>query len=326
MHRRKKALVAAKIAVTLALLAYIVHRLDWADVGHLLSGVRPGLYLSAVAVLGVSYALVTLRWRSLLVGQGLVLRYRSALSIDLVAAFLNSFLPGATGGDAARVYYASRLFPGELTRLVATAVFDRVLGLFVLLSLGYGAFLLRPAITNGSEFLRRLVTILPPLLACGAVAAGLLLFLPRGSIPGALRRPIERAAHVPIVGRLLLFARGLRQRPQYPLLGIACSLLAQLAGFLAGYLSAHALGLQLDYFEIALTLAIVQTAVSLPISISGYGVREVVLIALFSALGVARGHPEVAVAFSVLLITAQLSWSLAGGVWFLLRRSVPRER
>jgi len=323
VNRRRKALLAVKIAVTLALLAYIVQRLHWADVGRILSGVRLGLYLPAIMVQGVSYALVTLRWRVLLAGQGLALRYRSALSIDLVAAFLNSFLPGSTGGDAARVYYASRLFTGEVTRLVGTALFDRLLGLLVLLSLGYTAFLLRPAIAEGNPSLLRLLTVLPPVLACGATAAALLLFLPRGKLPGALRRLIERAADAPIAGRLLLFARRLRHHPRYPLIGIACSLLAQFAGFLAAHLSARALGLRLDYFEIALILAIVQTAVSLPISIGGYGVREVVLIALFSAIGVARGHPEVAVAFSLLLVMAQLSWSLVGGVWFLVRPSIP---
>jgi len=319
VNRRHKALLAVKIAITLALLVYIVRRLHWADVGRILSEVRPWLYLPAVLVLGVSYALVTLRWRTLLAGQDLVLRYRSALSIDLVAAFLNSFLPGSTGGDAARVYYASRVFPGEVTRLVATALFDRALGLFVLLSMGYAAFLLRPAIVAGNKPLLRLLTVLPPLLTCGAIAATLLLFLPRGKLPSALRRLLERAAHVRIASRLLLFAQGLRRHPEYLMLGIACSLLAQLAGFLAAHLSARALGIPLDYFEIALILAIVQTAVSLPISIGGHGVREVVLIAMFSAMGVAQGHPETAVAFSVLLVLAQLSWSLVGGLWFAAR-------
>ncbi len=70
-------------------------------------------------------------------------------------------------------------------------------------------------------------------------------------------------------------------------------------------------------------MAITQTAVSLPISVAGHGVSEVVLIGIFSAMGVASGRPESAIAFSVLWFSAQLVWSLVGGVWFAIR---PRHR
>jgi hypothetical protein len=63
----------------------------------------------------------------------------------------------------------------------------------------------------------------------------------------------------------------------------------------------------------------------LPITINGHGLRELLLIAYFTQLGVNLGARtdisvrEVAVAFSLLMVANDLLWSLPGGWQYLMR-------
>jgi uncharacterized protein (TIRG00374 family) len=319
MTARARVALLLKIAVTVTLLAYLAGRLDWADLGKTLRGIDAGKYTAGILVVAVAYALTTARWRLLLAGQGLELRYRTAVSIDLVALFFNSFLPGATGGDAMRVYYASRLLRGEVTRLVAAVIVDRLIGLATLLSFGYVAFLLRPGIAARFPALQELLYWLPLVLSAGLAACLVALLVPRRTLPRFAAATVERASSMPVIGRLVVFGRQLRRRPYVLPLAVGVTVAAQLVGFSSAYLVARSIGIAIDYPEIILIMAITQTAISLPISVAGHGVREVVLIGVFAAMGISAGHPEVAIAFSVLLFSAQLFWSLVGGIWFAVR-------
>jgi hypothetical protein len=323
MTARARAALLFKIGVTLTLLAYLAGKLDWNVFGRILGTIRLDTYGAAVLVLAGSYALNTVRWRLLLAGQGLAIPLRSVISIDLVAMFFNSFLPGSTGGDAMRVYYASRLLHGEMTRLVASVIVDRLIGLSILLSFGYLAFLLRPGIAARFELLQDALRWLPLVLGAALAGSGFALFAPRSSLPRFLGKAVDRAARVPVVGRLMEFGANLRRRPWFLAFAAATTIVGQLVGFLAAYLIARSIGIAIDYPETVLAMAITQTAISIPISVAGHGVREVVLVAIFAAMGVASGRPEIAVAFSVLFFAAQLAWSLVGGIWFTVRPRHP---
>src|SRR6266850_8056220 len=109
MRLQGKTIFILKFVITAGLLIYVVGKLDWWEFKQILENINAVTYAVAISVLAIAYALNTVRWQILLRGQSLVLRIRSAISIDLVAVFFNSFMPGATGGDAIRVYYASNL-------------------------------------------------------------------------------------------------------------------------------------------------------------------------------------------------------------------------
>lgn len=312
---------ALKVAVTAALLSYLITKIDLGGLFEKLRATDLFLFAAAFAALAVPISLTSLRWQLILRAQQIVLPYRSAVSYDLIALFFNSFLPGSTGGDAARVIYAISRFPSEKTRIVASIAFDRGIGLLVLLSFGYVAFLTQPELLGGIPAARALALYMPPALGVCLAGVAVFLFLPSSRVPGPVRRWVEAALERAVVGNLVLFLKQQRRRPWVFVAAMGISAASYLFNFLSAYFVAQAMGLEITYMQIIFVIAILYTIISVPISFGGHGVREVVLIALFAGLGFGKVGPEVAVAYSLLLFSVQLLWSLVGGAWFVARRT-----
>jgi glycosyltransferase 2 family protein len=307
-----------KLVVTGALLGYLASRLNWRDLATHLATVDGVYFAAAFVLIAAPIVLTTLRWQLLLRAQRINLPFRSAVSYDMVALFFNAFLPGSTGGDAARVVYAISRFPSEKTRIIASIFVDRGIGLLVLLSFGYLALALQPDILGSVGFLRPLTLYLPPfLVACFAIGAALFL-MPSAGLPIRWRAALVKRSGDGIPGMLVAYLREQRKRPLALVAAFAISAVSYLANFLSCYLLALAIGLPITYTQVILIIAVLYTAISVPISISGHGVREVVLVGLFTAMAI--GTVEAAIAYSVLLYLVQLLWSLVGGCWFLIRQ------
>jgi hypothetical protein len=70
---------------------------------------------------------------------------------------------------------------------------------------------------------------------------------------------------------------------------------------------------------------VVMLLIMLPVTINGHGLRELLLIAYFTQVGIGidgfggSGVREIAVAFSLLLVANDLLWSIPGGIWYMAR-------
>src|SRR5205085_7880741 len=64
--------------------------------------------LAAVLIMPLSYVLTSLRWHLLLESLEIRLAFTRSLVLNLVGAFYNAFMPGTTGGDLIKAYYAAR--------------------------------------------------------------------------------------------------------------------------------------------------------------------------------------------------------------------------
>jgi uncharacterized protein (TIRG00374 family) len=89
----------------------------------------------ALFIFPVSYLITTLRWRRLLAALDIPIRTAKAFQINMVGAFYNTFMPGSTGGDLIKAYYASKYTPHR-THAVLSVIVDRILGLIALVLLG----------------------------------------------------------------------------------------------------------------------------------------------------------------------------------------------
>ena len=76
-------------------------------------------------------------WRLCLLMRpsGFDLSIWSSIKLTLIGAFFNICLPGATGGDAVRIYYAMDGNQGQRTEVATILLFDRIIGMFALLIL-----------------------------------------------------------------------------------------------------------------------------------------------------------------------------------------------
>ena len=94
------------------------------------------LYLIlAVGVLPISFIITSFRWHMLLEALDIHMGQGRSFVLNMVGSFYNSFMPGSTGGDLIKAYYASKHTPHR-ARAVMTVIIDRILGLIALIILG----------------------------------------------------------------------------------------------------------------------------------------------------------------------------------------------
>ncbi len=128
MRRRDILRLVAGIALSAALLALLIARVDLEQVGVALVDVAPAGLVLALVVVAVDLAIRALRWRTLLAG---ILPLGARPSLRLAAAYLtvgflaNGILP-ARLGDVARAYLAGAAFGASRLAVFGTILVERI--------------------------------------------------------------------------------------------------------------------------------------------------------------------------------------------------------
>jgi uncharacterized protein (TIRG00374 family) len=312
---KRTGLVLAKLAVSLALLTYL---LSSTDLGALYRRVRGGdtmLLGAAVALYTLILLISTWRWRVLLKAQGFQAPLRRLSASYLVATFFNNFLPSNIGGDVIRVRDGSAL-TGSTTKSLAIVAIDRILGLGALYVLALGAYLL------GGDAVRGLA---------GAAPALMLLALVFGVLAWVFFRPG--------IARRMLAASGLasrewaRQRFQTVQaavhvyraqmaavwLAFGASVALQALVVVYYYDVAHSLRIPLPLSACFLIVPLCSLVQTVPVSFNGWGIRESVFILYFQQLGLAR---DSALAFSLVGAGLIVLLSLSGAIVWTSRNAL----
>ncbi|MDQ6625852.1 MAG: flippase-like domain-containing protein [Verrucomicrobiota bacterium] len=291
-------------------LAVILSRLDlrWA-----------GLGFTSTAVLIASLAL---RWQIFLRQQRIVLPFRTTFALTWAGQFFNSLLPGSTGGDVIKILSVCRLAPDRKPAATSTVLVDRFTALVALAVLAGVALLTYPGpvmglITDRISLRNSVIAVLAGGVLTGAVAIGLARFL-RGS------RIVDVIVRVATAMRANLVLS-----PKIAFAGILAFEI-HLWNFLTVFLYARALGIPISFGEVLLMMPVILFIVLVPVTINGHGLRELLLIAYFTRMGMATqaatANPqETAVALSLLVVANDLLWSLPGGLFYLLRFSSRNE-
>ncbi len=138
---KRSALVGVKVAVSLALLAYLFSITDLVALEERVRSADLLLLAAAVGSYVAILALATWRWRILLEALGVAAPMRRLTASYLVATFFNNFLPSNIGGDVVRVRDGSRI-TGSTAASLAVVGIDRILGFGALYVLAAVAFAL----------------------------------------------------------------------------------------------------------------------------------------------------------------------------------------
>jgi glycosyltransferase 2 family protein len=124
-----------RFAVAVGMIVYLV-RSDAIEprlLSKLFSAWR--LSLAGLALIFVDIALMALRLSWLLSPRGFDLSLTNSIKLNLVSSFFASFLPGTTGGDIVKLFYATKENEGRRTEIVTVVILDRICGLFSVLLL-----------------------------------------------------------------------------------------------------------------------------------------------------------------------------------------------
>jgi uncharacterized membrane protein YbhN (UPF0104 family) len=267
----------ARIVVSVGLLAFLLFNADFAKLLETLREADWRPYALGLVATTVGIFLRAERWRILLHAVGAPLTFGRVLYLVYIGSFFNTFLPTGFGGDVIRVLEIGD--GATKAQAAGTVLVDRLSGfvtLFVLALVGlpFTAGLLPP-----------LLTLLIALLAIGVMGASLLLYeghLVR-RLMGWLPRPLSLAGDT-WLGQtyVAITSCGWRALLRAHIVALLLNLLI-IAG---AYCVTLALQLSISIWTLAAFIPVITVSLLIPISISGFGVRETVAIALFTTVGV----------------------------------------
>jgi glycosyltransferase 2 family protein len=316
--RRRWSRPLLTVAVTGLCVAYILWQIDVGKAVRELGRADYGFFAASVAIMAGSVAPMAWRWQRLLAARGIREPLGWLTRTYFVAYTAGQVLPTSLGGDASRIFEASRRHPGRAGAVAGSVLLERALGgaaTLVLAAVGFALAVGRYDV-GGYVWIELAFVVL-------AVAGGVVLF------SRSLRRPLRR--FVPLL-RTLRLERPVRAvyegihgyRDHAALLGwmFALTLAVQAVRVLAIWLAGKAVGVDLSprpYYVMGPLLFLVMLV---PFTINGLAVREAFFVSFLGQLGVDRSL-AFDTGFLFFLVTIALSLP---GVAILARAGLRRAR
>jgi glycosyltransferase 2 family protein len=302
-------MLGLSLALTTLTLYFALRGLDRHVLKDVLTAQNGNLLIAAAALIAVQINLGGMRWGTLIsaMSSGRPPGLLSVLAIFYVSTFFNYLPLGTVGGDVARVWLARR-YPLAVSQIVLSILLDRVLVIGALIILAVATL---PSIAH-------------PLATTTCFAGTAILIA--GIVGFLLLRPIERLAgrwrDVWLVSSILWASEELRRTMHGAgLAALVYALLAAASGALAAYCISLSLGIDVGLMAMTAVMSFVAFATALPISVAGWGVREVSMVSLLGLLGVDR---EAALVLSIEFGIINTLICLPGGIiWLGLRNRRP---
>lgn len=317
MNLKKLLITLVQAAVTLLLLWWIFHDpARRAQMVQALGKADPRWLLPGFLCFGLVLFCAAVRWQMLMRVQGIRLGLFRVWQLVMIGMFYNLFLPGGTGGDLVKIFYAVREAPRSKSGVFLSVVVDRVTGMFALILVSAGVFLWF------REALMALPVIRAFLLTMGVIFAAFTVLILMAVVVDrfhlANRIPESMPGHAAILDMARAFSVYARSWKAI-VVAVLISLPLNLFIFGTGIFAAYAFPGNPGAAAMISVIPVVNTISSLPISLAGIGVRE----KLFSMmLGSLYSTPEdLAVLISITGFALGVLWGLLGGVVSLLYRS-----
>lgn len=273
--------------VVLAVIVWLLWRaVDWREAAATLQSADPRWLVAAALALTAQTVLSALRWRITAARLGIAIPVPEALREYYLSQVVNQSLPGGVVGDAGRAVRAR----GQAGLLASgqAVVFERLAGQMGLLAVLAFGLVLAVSMPTGMAWPGWLVVpVLVGVIAVAAIAFGLWL---QAAAETALGRAIQSFRHAVLTREVL---------PQQTALSLGTAL-CNIAAF--GCCSA-ALGVALPLLAAVSLVPLILFAMVLPLSISGWGLREGAATVLFPLVGASMSEGlAVSVAFGLVFL------------------------
>ncbi len=311
--RRAEVVWILKLALSVALLWYIIDRISLRALWETLAGADPILVALGLAAGAAGLAAGAMQLRLVSERHGIFLSARDALALNLATSFYNLFLLGYLAGGAVRWY---RLTRSDATARPVAALAVILYSRFIELTTVLVAGLIFWAADSRARSNHLIPEIFGGILL-GLVLVAQLITRPRanaGLLAAARRRfaAIMPARWRDRVDFGLAAAALLRDMPKGTLGRLAGSSTARhLLMIAAFYCFARSLHLPLSLAVAGWTRTVLALAGMLPITVGGLGVREGSLIAVLHPYGIPA---PAAAALGLLLFGRELMAAAVGGI------------
>ncbi len=273
------------------LFIWLILRQKWDVVLDKAAGISFWAVLLAILLYLLSYWFNTLRWCILLWAQDTKISIWQAYRLNLAGYFASNFLPSTIGGDGFRML-AIHPFTGRKSISIGSVVLDRIINMAAMACL-----------------------IPAPLIMFGASLRSLLGFsgnfssLPNMAValPPGLQKLTEK-----FFPKLISAFGSWVSKPWAFLYAFLAAWPSNLLPIAATYLIARQLGLEVNYWQVLGIQTVTYFLSVLPISVNGYGLREVAFTTLYSALGASL---EQASTLALVTRLIMILCTVPGAIW-----------
>jgi uncharacterized membrane protein YbhN (UPF0104 family) len=285
---RKAAFLLLRVAIGIGILVYLAKsgQINLSSLARLFHSWP--LTLAAVALLLLDIFFMSIRVSVLFRTARLSLSLGSSVQLNLIGFLFSTFLPGAAGGDLAKLVYATRENHGRRAEVATVLILDRLVGLFslLLLPLLFAPFF--PDLLRSVPLLRNILYIDAMLAASMFLGVSFVMFFAptRSWVAGLL----GRWPGIKSIALRVLDATAVHGKAQITLFfALLLSLLANLALVGVTALGLYTVNPVSFSMRLALVAPIGHLVNSLPLTPGGIGVGESAFNALFKLTGMDGG-------------------------------------
>lgn len=317
MNLKKILITLVQAAVTLLLLWWIFHDPSKREQMALALGKANPIWLvPAFLSFGLVLVCAAFRWQLLMRVQGISLSWFRVWQLVMIGMFYNLFLPGGTGGDLVKIFYAVREAPKSKSAVFLSVVVDRLAGMFALILVSSGVFLVFFKELTALPMVRGFTVAVCVIFAATLVLVAVGLIVDRFHL--ASRIPATMPGHAAILDTARAFSVYARDWKAV-VAAVLISLPLNLFIFSGAIFAATAFPGNPGPAAMTSVIPVVNTISALPISLAGIGVREKLFSSMLHSL---YATPEdLGVLISITGFAIMVCWSLIGGVVSMLYRS-----
>jgi uncharacterized protein (TIRG00374 family) len=303
--------VVVRIVLSITLLIALLLLVDRDSLLQAFVEMDARLFFAGFFVYVCSVGVWSFRWLLIIRAAGESVSYIRVFLTTLVGIFFSQFLPAMVGTDVARMVELSDE-AGTNARIVSTVLLDRLIGLISLVVMALVALFFSYQITGGQDSSIAIMTV----GAFAALIVGWFVFFNR-----QLMRRFNWIFKLPFAGRVETSIRNLyeslhylQNQPRLLVSALSVSFLMQIIEIGSIVFIARALNIQIPIVDFFIFIPLIWIVTTIPISISGLGLREGAFAVFFGQVGVPSFD---AVALSLLYYAHHLILGVVGGLVFL---------
>lgn len=308
-------------AIIGALLIYYVLQSKMIDFATLKSILKNPLNLAiAMLFMTLSSVCCTYRWLLLVKVQGLSLSFRRLFSLSMIGSFFNTFMPGSVGGDLIKAWYVAGQEPQKRTRAVFTVLFDRLIGLAIILF--YSAVTMALYVQWMQEHLH-LRVIAYSVWGYGVVAilAVTAFFTPAFWKLKPIKKMLSVLAKSPRLEKIVHSLLEYRRHPRVILVALALSATSILGQNIFYAYQGMNIGIEMSMAQYFFIVPIAMVISAIPILPGGIGTGQVAFYHLFSWMDVP--NPELGATLCTVVQIYTILFNCLGSIFYLKFKKHP---
>jgi uncharacterized membrane protein YbhN (UPF0104 family) len=309
----KMAMFAAKLLVTGVCFWYVSRQIDLKQVLSAMPRLDFGWAGLAILLVMLELPVAGLRWWNIIDACGIHYTRITpvvVIAVSAIGIFFGQVLP-SIAGEGVRVWLLVRL-GSDWRNTVKSVVIDRGVGVGLLVAMGFVILLLPSSLTALGGYRDAALVVYGGLLLAGSFG---LLFAPSIVLPFARWRYSRWIATLTVDARRVLLG-------QHGPAILASGCIIHVLTIVVIWSLGRAQGLELPLPDAAVLFLVMVGVTLVPISISGWGLRELAVVSLLGHHGVS---PEKALLFSVCFGLTLAIGSLPGAVVWLFYSFAPSQ-